>query len=356
MLLSLPARDGDAMHRLRRIFNENRSALQLFSVYLNEAPQLVTAELVESLCADCGVKKEFAFVSILSAAAGLEPDTNTDDRRFQRNYLQPAIHLLNTARYTENPYYKNIRIPGKMVKNWELKTETYPPYRGFVCNDPLVRPDLTDIPQLGFFDRPFSFPAILENGNEWMTLTPVDLDTCDDAIASARGRVVTFGMGLGYFAYMASCKQEVSEVTVVDISPDVISLFETCILPQFSHPEKVKIVCADAFAYAEHTLPQENFDYAFVDTWRDVSDGFPMYVKMKRLEKLSPRTKFDYWIEGSILSHLRGLVFEQLWEQFTAGEKRSPLPGEPVIDSVDALYRILSDDGLREIAGDIVRV
>ena len=50
------------------------------------------------------------------------------------------------------------------------------------------------------------------------------------------------------------------------------------------------------------------------------------------------------------------LGFEQLWEQFTAGEKRSPLPGEPVIDSADALYRILSDNGLREIAGDIVRV
>jgi len=356
MLLKLSGGERAVMDRLRRIFDENQSVLRLFSTYLNEAPQLVTAELVDSLCADCGVGKEFAFASILAAAAGLEPDSNADDRIFQRKYLLPAIHQLDTSRYTENPYYKKIRIPDRIIGNWELKTETYPPYRGFVCNDPLIRPDLTDIPQIGFFDRPFSFPAILENGNEWMTLTPVDLDTCDDAIASARGRVVTFGMGLGYFAYMASRKQEVSQVTVVDISPEVISLFETCILPQFSHPEKVNIVCADAFAYAEKVLPGEQFDYAFVDTWRDVSDGFPMYVKMKRLEKLSPQTKFDYWIEGSILSHLRTLVFEQLWEQHTSGEKRAPLPGEPVIDSADALYRLLSDDGLREIAGDIVRM
>ncbi len=355
MLLNLSAGDRAAMHNLRRIFDENKSILRLFSVYLNEAPEMITAELVESLCDDCGIDRKFAFASILAEAAGLETDTNGDDRRFLRNYLLPAVNQLDSSRYTENPYYQNIRIPHRHMGGWELKTETYPPYRGFVCNDPIVRRDLTDIPQIGFFDCPFSFPAILEDGNEWMTLTPVDLDTCDQAIASARGRVITFGMGLGYFAYMASCKEEVESVTVVDISPDVIELFRECILPQFLHPEKIHIVCADAFAYAENDMPKENFDYAFVDTWRDVSDGLPMYIRMKHLERLSPQTKFDYWIEGSILSHLRGLVFEQLWEQFTAGEKRSPLPGEPVIDSIDALYRILSDNGLREIAGDIVR-
>jgi len=40
----------------------------------------------------------------------------------------------------------------------------------------------------------------------------------------------------------------------------------------------------------------------------------------------------------------------------TKAEGTEYLPGEPVIDSADALYRLLSDDGLREIAGDIVRM
>ena len=47
------------------------------------------------------------------------------------------------------------------------------------------------------------------------------------------------------------------------------------------------------------------FDVAFVDTWRDASDGAPMYKKMKALEKHSPNTSFLYWVEGFLRSRLR---------------------------------------------------
>ena len=53
-------------------------------------------------------------------------------------------------------------------------------------------------------------------------------------------------------------------------------------------------------------------DLAFVDTWRDASDGLPMYERMKPLEKLSPSTEFLYWIEGFILSRKRSLLLSEL--------------------------------------------
>ena len=72
---------------------------------------------------------------------------------------------------------------------------------------------------------------------------------------------------------------------------------------------KIKIVNADAFEYAEGVMPLEKFDLAFVDTWRDASDGAPMYEKMKALESLSPDTKFMYWIENFLVSRLRALDY-----------------------------------------------
>jgi len=66
--------------------------------------------------------------------------------------------------------------------------------------------------------------------------------------------------------------------------------------------------------YAEFEMPKSNYDYAFVDTWRDASDGAPMYERMKKLEKLSPNTKFSYWIENFLISRLRAFRFEKLYK------------------------------------------
>ena len=119
---------------------------------------------------------------------------------------------------------------------------------------------------------------------------------------------------------MVSEKENVESITVVEKSPDVIALFKEYILPQFSHPEKVHIVNADAFEYAEHTMPAEHFDVAFVDTWRDASDGAPMYERMKALEHLSPDTEFLYWIENFLISRLRALRYAEIMDALDAGE------------------------------------
>ena len=71
-------------------------------------------------------------------------------------------------------------------------------------------------------------------------------------------------------------------------------------------------------------MPKENFDYAFVDTWRDASDGLPMYERMKPLESLSPKTEFNYWIESFIISRKRALKFEELWEIYESGDENAP--------------------------------
>jgi hypothetical protein len=67
-------------------------------------------------------------------------------------------------------------------------------------------------------------------------------------------------------------------------------------------------------------MPAEHFDVAFVDTWRDASDGAPMYERMKRLEHLSPDTEFIYWIENFLISRLRAMRYSEILDRLDGGE------------------------------------
>ncbi len=304
--------DLDGLKRLYDTFRDNFRLTQLYSAYLNNFPDLITKEMVDTLTQD-GIDTADAIAALLCEIFALDGIDNAKDRRFVRKYILPSIRILDTKRYTENKYYKNVKIPTVKDGEWEFKTETYPPYRAMICDDIIFDDDFLEIAPLGFFKEEFSFPSVLEGGNEWMTLSPVDIDTCDEAIAAAHGKVVTFGLGLGYYAYMVSEKDEVESIYIVEKSENVIRLFKKHILPCFTHPEKVRIIHSDAFEYAENEMPKENFDLAFVDTWRDASDGAPMYKKMKALEHLSPNTTFLYWIENFLISRLRAEKFYEIF-------------------------------------------
>lgn len=305
---------------LREIFDRNYKITRLYADYLQLYPELITREMVDTLTEDGDITREEAISAILCEVFGLDFDRGVEDRILIRDYINRSVRILDTKKYENDPYYKNIRLENIKDGSWELRWESYAPYRAVICGDMILNPDFSEIPPLGFFTDEFRFPAVLEAGNEWMTLTPVDLDTCTEAIDAAHGKVVTFGLGLGYYAYMVSEKTEVESITVIEKSPDVIRLFKEHILPQFPNRDKVRIIETDAFEYAENTMPNEHFDLAFVDTWRDASDGAPMYERMKALEHLSSNTKFLYWIENFLISRLRATRFEELCEKAEHGE------------------------------------
>lgn len=316
--------DKEKLEKLRHTFDLNYRVTELYATYLERFPELITKEMIDELTDDGYITEKDAAAAIIAEAFGLDDANGGDSRRIIREYIRPSVVILDSKKYTENKYYKNIKIDNVKDGSWELRLESYAPYRAVICGDIIINEDFSEVPPLGFFTEEFHFPAVLENGNEWMTLTPVDLDTCDEAIDKAHGKVITFGLGLGYYAYMASEKEEVESITVIEKSPDVISLFKKYILPQFSHPEKVRIICDDAFLYAEKSMPGENYDFAFVDTWRDASDGAPMYERMMALEPLSPNTEFSYWIENFLISRLRAFKFEELYRKVTNGAEDAP--------------------------------
>ena len=316
--------DKEKLKRLTHTFDLNYRMTNLYATYLEHFPTLITKEMIEEVCSDGEITEKEALIAIICEAFGLSDEAGGEARELIRNYIRHSVRVLDTKRYTENPYYKNVKIKNAVDGNWELKWECYPAFRAVICDDLKIKEDFTEIPPLGFFTEDFSFPAVLEGGNEWMTLTPVDLDTCEEAIEKAHGRVVTFGLGLGYYAYMCQRKPDVESITVIEKSEDVIRLFKKYILPYFENPEKLKIVAADAVEYAKEVMPSENYDYAFVDVWRDASDGAPIYEKMKPLEKYCQNTEFDYWIENFLISRLRAIRFEELYKKVDLNASDAP--------------------------------
>ncbi len=313
-------KDKEKRDRLYKTFERNFRLTHLYAAYLESFPEAIKPDMIEALTEDGALTCEEAIVGLLTEFFGLD-FKDTEDRILIRDYITPSVRIMNSEKYVKNPYYKNIKIPEIKDGEWEFRWEKYAPYRAAIVGDMEIADDFSEYAPLGFFTEDFRFPAVLEGGNEWMTLTPVDLDTSEEAICAAHGKVITFGLGLGYYTYMVSEKPSVESITVIEKSPDVIRLFERYILPQFSHPEKVRVICADAFEYAEKEMPAEHFDLAFVDTWRDSSDGAPMYFRMKKLEKLSTGTRFLYWIENFLISRHRAIRFAELKDKAESGKE-----------------------------------
>ena len=353
MNIWLDKTDKEKLKELINKRNLNFKALEIFSQYLNNCPYLVTSELVAEITEECNVSEETAFISILSAACDLDTENDESDRAFERRYFYQSVKKLDEREYSEDPYLTNIVFPKIKEGAWEFTYLSYAPYEGFIRDDILLCEDLTEIPRLGFFSGKYSYPAVTEGEREWMAVKPNEIETMKEPIETVNGRVLTLGLGLGYFTYMASEKETVTEITVIEKDKTVIELFNKHILPQFKNKDKVNVICTDAFEYVENILADGEYDFVFADTWHDVSDGFDMYIRLKNSENKFIATKFLYWIEKSLLSHLRWLLFDNLAETVLM-DKSQDGKGE-AIRSLDGIKRFLSDENLRRLARNVHR-
>ena len=313
----LTSQELDMLARIDHTQAKNDLFLEICVAYLNELETLVSAEIINEITSGDKRLEERAFSRFLSST--FIEDTALEEQ-MHAEYFSPSIKRLDPQEYKSNPYFKNIPIKNEKIGAWTLSYQTYKPYEGFVRDDFTLFDDFREVCNIGFFDEEFSFPTVFENGTEWMAIKPNEIETMRAPIDSAKGNVIAFGLGMGYFAYMASLKDDVSSVTVVEKSKDAISLFKSHILPYFENKEKIKIIEADAFEYVKGEMSSQGYDYAFVDLWHDTSDGTELYIKMKKLEHLCKNTRFEYWIEKSILVTIRKRIFNAIMESIENGK------------------------------------
>ena len=270
----------------------NEKLLTRLAVFLNDRSTAIDTKSMDSYCNDLGFTYEEAYRYLL--AAYMDLDTEYQDKELFIRYFREMVHCLDSEEYKDNPYMQNIHLSQIRRKEWEFTEQSYQPFEAFVMDDFKYMSDGRMIPQIGFFENEFKYPCVKQKDREWMTVTPNEINTMKEPIALARGNVLTYGLGLGYYAYMASEKKETESVTIVDSDHTVIDLFKEEILPQFKYREKINVIYEDAIQYAKNSTIA--YDFTFADIWHDVSDGLPLMEKLKQYEHGETR----YWIQDTM--------------------------------------------------------
>lgn len=162
------------------------------------------------------------------------------------------------------------------------------------------------IPQISFFDEGFKYCYAKKSNGEWMAVTPKEIKVMGKDIERAKGKVLCFGLSLGYFPIMAAAKKEVTKVTVVERDSSVIKLFEECVKPNFSEDiiSKIEIIEENPLNFAEKvcTAEKKEYDFVYADLWKDVADGLNDYEKLKDYERED--TDYGYWLWDSLKNFL----------------------------------------------------
>ena len=299
------------------IREQNNDYAWRVSRYLNESPGAIHRRLMEECDPEHLLSDERLYFTLLSSFLGYNPDENEADAEAERCYLERSLMKADASIFQENPYWKEIVIPyGKEKGNWQFQKLSYQPYELFVMDDILYDEETSrEIPQIAYFDTMFEYPMVEEKGREWMAIKPSEICSMEKPLQKMHGNIVVFGLGLGYFPYMASRMEQVGQITIVEKNKDVMDLFHQVILPQFGHGKKITLVCDDAFHFMQTTMTKERYDCAFVDLWHDALDGLPLYLRAKRMEHSVPNTEFYYWMENTLLSAYRWRMFDSILKE-----------------------------------------
>lgn len=164
----------------------------------------------------------------------------------------------------------------------------------------------------------------------WMSLTPHELESQEPGCMFGRGHTVIMGLGMGWIALNVALNPAVRRVTVIELDPEVIDLFNAAnVVNQVPADirEKINILRADALEWQ----PREPVDFLFADIWRTLGESETL-EHVRRMQQNVQAESIYYWGQELTLyasfQHLYGpqtpLTFEGL-NKCLAEEIRLPL-------------------------------
>ncbi|WCK57202.1 hypothetical protein PP175_28860 (plasmid) [Aneurinibacillus sp. Ricciae_BoGa-3] len=222
---------------------------------------------------------------------------------------QPSTLRLSASEFYRMPYNQQIRLDAIQDENVEIKTYELPKLHlepsDFGNKDRYMR----NYTRLAYYDKDIKAPMIVEKGGTWMSPTLAERNTMQEAVDKAHGKVLTFGLGIGYFPYTSLLKNEVKSVTIIEKNERIIEIFKKHILPQFNTDKPIDIIHGDLFDYYNEEF-LNRYDYVFVDIWKNETDGFPIYEQM--IKRNVQGSHIDYWIENTLFFTFQDMVFSYL--------------------------------------------
>lgn len=175
-------------------------------------------------------------------------------------------------------------LKDEKIGDWRIETveipEDYARMRNFFIKNPLMKLEG------GIYKK-----LINRIDGVVMSNTPMERKTHIEAINKAKGNVLVAGLGLGMYLQNIKDKEEVTSITVIEKSKEVIEL----IAKYFKDCQKIKIINEDIFNYT----PDIKFEFAFLDIWSDISEDNLVEFDILR-EKFKDIPEIICWSEDII--------------------------------------------------------
>ena len=148
-------------------------------------------------------------------------------------------------------------LKNETIGDWRIETfeipENFAKMRNFFIKNPLMKLEG------GIYKK-----LVNKLDGVIMSNTPMEQRTHIKAINKTQGNVLVAGLGLGMYLQNIKDKEDVTSITVVEKSKEVIEL----VAKYFKDCQKIRIVNEDIFNYT----PDIKFDFAFLDIWSDISE------------------------------------------------------------------------------------
>lgn len=275
------------------------------------------AELIQKEVPEYSVDR---IMMLLMVESMIEPylEQQPEEMGVLMNCIAAESKVFDVEKFNKNPYIQNIDFTNQENGDFELCYDVMMPYELYIYDIPKRIKELyVDIQRVGCFTEEFKYPLIVQKSikSTWMSISPNEIFTMSSPIKNAKGKVLTLGCGIGYFAYMASLKEDVESVTIIELEQNVIELFENYLLPQFENKEKITIIKADAIEYLRN-MEDGEFDYCFADIWIGIYD-IEQYLAVKQIGRHLRKTKMEYWIEESFAIFLSNYVWIEILFAFS---------------------------------------
>lgn len=269
--------------------------------YVLQMGSLCSGETLQDLMR-LGITPEEAMAAVMVSVMGLQAEEGIG-KEIYRGYLPGMLKRCFPEEVESDPYVQAVGNIACKQGSVCLAMDTLDAFQIFVRDDFEMDRAGRVLPQIGFYERPVTFPVLLQNGVSWMSAEPNEISTLRPLAERAHGKVVMLGLGLGYYAFHALRNPQVESVTVVERDPEILSVFRQVLLPVFPRRDVLNLVHADAFSYVKDVLPGIGADTVLVDLWKTAGDGLELYKKMKAMELRGP--EWQYWIEKTLQYYLK---------------------------------------------------
>lgn len=177
------------------------------------------------------------------------------------------------------PWYEEykVNVPEGEIGDWSIKHVTVTPedeknQRMRACNPS----------SMGRFVRAGTYTMLYRKGALWMSDTPDEMKDHLSPIYEAKrlgGHVIINGLGIGMVANAILALENVTKVTVIEMSPEVIKLVGPSLTEKYG--SRVEIIEADSYEYK----PPKGVRYtvAWHDIWIDLcTDNLQQMAKLHR--------------------------------------------------------------------------